>query len=114
MQSIMNDTQIRKSFKIGSNLKSLLCPSTFFENGTTNIGSAKKCNGTRCNLCSMILQTDIVQFENGKNYRLKSNFDCNSIFCIYAIFCPNSPYSYIGECVEIRQRFNLHISQIKN
>ena len=44
---------------------------------------------------------------------IKNYFDCNSKFVIYTLICDNCDKKYIGECSEVRQRMNLHKSDIK-
>lgn len=110
MKNVLNNVDIVWTYKQPISLKCLLSPSRM----GPKIGEISKCNDTRCNICSMLIISQVVTFNNGSTHKISHKMSCNSILCIYALKCHKCQKFYIGECEELRARINLHVNQIKH
>jgi hypothetical protein len=78
---------------------------------TENNRGVIKCGGKICKLCSEIIETDTVFFNNvGFAFKINTKMDCTVRNVVYALFCGGCTQSYIGETVCLRDRANSHRS----
>lgn len=112
---IFGDTKIIDSRREPSSLLRQFQHSRFDESGNTgNDRGVTKCGAKNCKLCSEILETDAVFFNNaGFSFRINTKMDCTVRNVIYALFCGGCTHSYIGETVCLRDRANSHRSNSK-
>ena len=110
--SNLQNSNITKCYRQPKNLKQLLCSSTFPE--CSSKPCVSKCDTPRCQLCEIIICKDIFISENRKNFHVKCNMNCNSLFVVYVLFCANCNATYIGGTNNLRLRVNLHRNHIEN
>ena len=67
-----------------------------------------KCGTSRCNLCDAIIEGSSFKFNNGKEFNISCDMDCNTLNCIYVLQCLSCRLTYIGETSNFRLRVNLH------
>jgi hypothetical protein len=93
------------------NLKKMLTSASFGK--TERVGEIKKCGDNKCILCTHLIEGKSFYFKSSnKHFYIKSNMDCNTKYCIYAMLCPECGQSYIGETKDFRLRTNLHRQHI--
>ena len=113
---IFGDTKIINSRREPKNLLRLLQYSRFDETGSTAYNKGvSKCGVPNCKLCSEIMETDSVYFNNaGFSLRINAKLDCTARNVVYALFCGACSKSYIGETVCLRERASTHRSNSKS
>ena len=113
---IFGDSKIINSRREPKNLLRLLQYSRFDETGSTAYNKGvSKCGMPNCKLCSEIMETDSIYFNNaGCSFRVNAKLDCTARNVIYALFCGGCSKYYIGETVCLRDRASSHRSNSKS
>lgn len=107
---ILKTTRIIKSNRQPRNLKQILTSAYF---GNQCIEGVKKCGKTRCELCPLLLEGKTFIFENHNTpFKINRNLNCDSENVIYAMKCVKCSADYIGSTNNLRNRTNLHKSNI--
>ena len=115
-RSVFGDIKIIDSRREPLNLLRQLQHSRFDESGATfNKRGVTKCGMPNCKLCTEIMETDRIFFDNaGFAFRIDTTMDCTVRNVVYALFCGGCAQSYIGETVDLRHRANSHRSNAKS
>ena len=112
---MLESTKILWSYRQPPNLGKILCPSKLISKPLeTGQCMVRKCGGSRCEVCDLIKSTNIVTFENGQEYAIKTSMNCNSLNVIYMIKCRICFACYIGETNDFRLRANNHKKDVRN
>ena len=116
LKEAFQDTRIINSRRQPPNLKTLLSKAKFVTN-TPSCCLVNDCGQKRCKCCQDILRGETYQFPDGRSFRIKDNFNCNSTNVIYILSCngQNCREFYIGQTGDtIRNRCRVHRQQIKD
>ncbi len=101
------------TFGVKTNLKQLLVFNSKLESNFNY--KSEPCNKVGCTICPYMTTTKIFKFNNGLCFPILNNNNCNSLNCIYIIYCNRCVNCfYIGETINFRTRFRTHKSCIKN
>ena len=104
-------------FKNNKSLKGHLVNSSL-KHISLNDGKSQKCNGNRCDVCSLIQETSVFsKYDDTENFDIrKGPLDCNSKYVVYQIECNvcSDSFPYIGSTItKFRTRINNYKSAHK-
>lgn len=109
----LNNINISIGNSVNPNLGSLFIHKKSFKQINFNFCS-KSCNLINCKYCNFMEETHIIKFNNNFCLPILNNSDCNSIGCVYIIFCNLCNVFYVGETGNsLNSRFYNHIYSIK-
>ncbi len=92
-----------------------MAPSRFVSAIDLTTNKVTKCGDKQSKCCLHIVETRIVTFNNGKQFDVKYNMNCNSKELIYVITCRGCNQQYIGETGDtLRNRTRVHRQQIND
>jgi hypothetical protein len=106
---MLDKTKLIKSKRQPKNLKHILTNARYNNSQTsTENCTVSKCKDKRCGTCPHLMEGSNFIFDNGENFKIKSNFNCHAKNVIYAIICPSCQLTYIGQTTNLRSRVTLH------
>ena len=109
---LLKDVRLIKSERQPKNLGRIL-QSSFFSSKKPKFG-VTKCNQKRCGTCRYLMEQDRVYFnEANLDFKIKTEFTCESRNLIYAIFCSGCNQYYIGSTGCLRKRVTGHKGDLK-
>ena len=110
IKKLLESSRIIKSNRQPKNLKKILTSAYF---GPQHTAGVKKCNKPKCQICHILIEGDSYYFLNHNiPFKIKRNLTCDSQNVIYVIKCINCLSDYIGCTKNLRERTNLHRSNI--
>lgn len=113
--NIFGNKTFINSKRQASNLKRILCPSSYNQN-TSNTSVISKCNDKRCGTCKYIIEGNDPQLESNNNFNsigINESMTCASSNLIYVLKCSKCPEYYVGETGNtLRTRVRVHKQQI--
>lgn len=116
LKEVFKTTKFINSKRQAPNLKRILTRAKFTENTTNTQGPmVKKCNKSRCLLCTDINITSNFLFHKANiDFQIRVPMDCDSVNLIYVLTCNGCKEYYIGMTNSLRNRTNKHRSDINN
>ena len=110
IKEMLGSTKIIKSHRQPKNLKQILTSAYFGEQHNEGV---KKCGKIRCEICHILIEGKIYNFKNYNTpFEVKRSLNCDSQNVIYAMKCVKCLSDYIGSTKSLRNRTNLHRSNI--
>ena len=106
--NVYKDVKLIKANGQNKNLKRLLTRASFT---SEKLGKVTKFGAQRCKLCEIIEECSSVKFNNS-TFFIKTNMNCDTKNCIYAIICNGCNEFCVGETTNLRLRTNLHRDHI--
>ena len=111
-KQLFKDVKLIKSERQPKNLGRLL-QSSFFSPQTPKWG-VNRCNQKNCGTCLYLMEQDCVYFAGANlDFKIKTEFTCESRNLIYAIFCSGCNLYYIGSTGNLRQRVTGHKKDLR-
>ena len=111
-KQLFKDVRLIKSERQPKNLGRLL-QSSFFS-PKKPIWGVKKCNQRNCGTCLYLMEQDCVYFAGANlDFKIKTEFTCESRNLIYAIFCSGCNLYYIGSTGGLRKRVSGHKAELR-
>jgi peptide-methionine (R)-S-oxide reductase len=106
------------SFKQPKNLGRMLCRAKIRNtpnSGDEHLDPCKPCGAKRCQLCPLLVTSDrITSTSNGRTFSCRnSSTNCNSLWSVYVVSCPDCGLQYVGQTNNIRLRMNGHKSDLR-
>ena len=109
---LFEGTRLIKSERQPKNLGRLL-QSSFFSMERKEWG-VKRCNKSNCGTCIHLNEVNSVYFERvNVNFKIMTQFTCDSGNLIYKISCNNCGQYYVGSTGDLRSRVSGHKSDLK-
>ena len=116
VKKMYSDIKVIWSHTQPQNLQQILCPS-FLKNSDAQSSNVQtmitKCHKPRCLICDITEKCSSVTFENGNEFFIKHEMNCDVNFVIYQINCRVCNACYLGETTNFRLRVNKHKSDVK-
>lgn len=73
----------------------------------------KKCSDFNCQTCNYANTSSLITLKNGYNLPIWDNSSCNSLNCVYIIYCKFCNKFYIGQTNNLKKRIYKHLYDIK-
>ena len=101
-------------YRSAPSLGRLLMKSNFSTKPKEKSG-AFQCKSPRCGCCKNMEEKEVIQFENGSNFTIRSRMTCQTKNVIYCLKCTGCNRLYIGQTkLELRFRMTLHRQHIND